>query len=118
MNDNPERIQEFKAAVAEMKLRDPSTQGERRWLGVGMALMIGAIVVSVYAFVQSGKEGQLEQNELISLGIVAVVLALIGIGLFLRYSFARLLRFWLIRLIYEMRAVSDRTRDEDRTPVA
>lgn len=119
MNDNPERVQEFKSAIADMKLRDPSTQGERRWLGIGIALMIAAIAISVYTYFQSQQEDFIEdQTELLSLGLVSIVLALTGIALFLRYSFGRLMRFWLVRVVYEMRAVSDKSRDDEPTPVA
>jgi hypothetical protein len=117
MNDNPQRVEEFKTAIADMKLRDPSTKSERQWLMVGYVLIVAAIVISIYTYIQSGKEEQLEQNELLSLGLVSIVLSLTGIALFLRYSFGRLMRFWLVRVVYEMRA-SDPSRDDEPTPVA
>jgi hypothetical protein len=116
MNE-PQRVDEFKTAIADMKLRDPSTKSERQWLMVGYVLIIAAIVISVFTYIQSGKEEALEQNELLSLGLVSIVLSLTGIALFLRYSFGRLMRFWLVRIVYEMRA-SDSSRDDESTPVA
>lgn len=117
MNDKPQRVDEFKTAIADMKLRDPSTKSERQWLMVGYVLIIAAIVISVFTYFQSGKEEALEQNELLSLGLVSIVLSLTGIALFLRYSFGRLMRFWLVRIVYEMRA-AESSRDDESTPVA
>jgi hypothetical protein len=35
------------------------------------------------------------------LALVGVTVSILGAALFLRYSMARFLRFWLLRLIYE-----------------
>ena len=35
------------------------------------------------------------------LALVGVTVSILGAALFLRYSLARFLRFWLLRLIYE-----------------
>ncbi|MBK6671889.1 MAG: hypothetical protein IPG46_20455 [Actinobacteria bacterium] len=51
-----------------------------------------------------GSSGQGEQRSL----VVGVVLT---VALFVRYSIARYLRFWLIRLTYEGRANTDRIVD-------
>ena len=37
-----------------------------------------------------------------------VRLAIIGVGLFIRFSLARLLRFWLARMVVEQQAQTDR----------
>ena len=45
---------------------------------------------------------------LISGGVFGIGLAIIGVGLFIRFSLARLLRFWLARLIVEQQEQTDR----------
>ena len=42
------------------------------------------------------------------LGVALVASAVVGAALFLRYSIAGFLRFWLARLIYEQKAQTDR----------
>ncbi len=36
------------------------------------------------------------------------IIVIVGAALFIRYSFGRYLRFWMIRLIHEQRAQTDR----------
>jgi hypothetical protein len=48
---------------------------------------------------------------LISGGILGLGLAIVGLGLFIRFSLARLLRFWLARLVVEQQAQTDRVVD-------
>ncbi len=47
-------------------------------------------------------------DGLIILALVAVVLALGSVGLFVRASMTRYFRYWLVRLVYEDRANTDR----------
>jgi hypothetical protein len=104
MSDNPQRVQEFKEAVAELRVEDPSTQRERRLLGFGILLMIAGVVVALVAyFLAGGETSELEQREQLILSVFGVALTVVGAALFLRYSIARFLRFWLLRLIYELR---------------
>ncbi len=54
------------------------------------------------AYIASG--GQSDTRDVISsviLALVGVSVSIVGAALFLRYSLARFLRFWLLRLIYE-----------------
>ena len=45
---------------------------------------------------------------LISGGLVGLGLAVMGVGLFLRFSLARVLRFWLARMVAEQQLQTDR----------
>jgi len=104
MSDNPQRIQEFKEAVADLRVEDPSTRRERQLLGLGVLLMVAGIAVAFLAYILAGGESSdLEQREQLILAVFGVSLAVVGGALFLRYSIARFLRYWLLRLIYEMR---------------
>ena len=84
MIESQDRVEQFRAEIAEMKLRDPATSKERIWLGVGIAFMV------------------------VGLGLGGIVAAVVGAALFLRYSLASFFRFWLARLIYEQKAQTDR----------
>jgi len=48
---------------------------------------------------------------LISGGLFGLALIMVGVGLFIRFSLARLLRFWLARLVVEQQAQTDRLVD-------
>ena len=54
----------------------------------------------------------LNSNSYVPLAIAGLATSVVGGFLFLRYSLARFLRFWLLRQVYEQRA---ETRLEDRT---
>ncbi len=109
MIESQERVEQFKKEIAEMKLRDPATARDRMWLGVGIALMAVGAVLAVIAYPMShGTNNPLTQNDAITLGLAGIVAAVVGAALFLRYSFASFMRFWLARLIYEHKAQTDR----------
>ena len=55
-----------------------------------------------------GTTNPLEQNDATVLGLLAVVLAVIGVGLFVKKGIERLLRFWIARVTYEQSAQTDR----------
>jgi hypothetical protein len=106
---DPTRVQEFKEAVAELRVEDPASARERRLLVLGVALMvIGAAVAFVAYVLAGGESSDLEQREQMILSVFGVSLTVVGSALFLRYSLARFFRFWLLRLIFELRE-SDRT---------
>ena len=44
-------------------------------------------------------------------GLIAVSLSIAGAALFVRYSIAQFLRFWIARLTYEQQAQTDRVVD-------
>ena len=61
-------------------------------------------MICVIAYIASS--GQSDTRDVISsviLALLGVSVTVLGAALFLRYSVARFLRFWLLRLIYEQR---------------
>ena len=48
------------------------------------------------------------QRDAMVWAISGVVFAVVGMTLVIRYGFAKFLRFWLARLIYEQQAQTDR----------
>ncbi|MDH3705670.1 MAG: hypothetical protein OES57_06355, partial [Acidimicrobiia bacterium] len=66
----------------------------------------------VIAFTQSSNANDArDQTDMVILALLGVVIGLGGVVLFLRASLTRWFRYWLIRLIYEDRANTDRLLD-------
>lgn len=109
MIESQDRVEQFKQEIAEMKLRDPATARDRLWLGLGVAMMVAAVVLGISAYAMSrGTKDPLAQNDALTVGLVGIAVAVVGAALFLRYSIASFLRFWLARVIYEQKAQTDR----------
>ncbi len=109
MIESQDRVEQFRAEIADMKLRDPATSRDRLWLGLGIALMVvGAVLALTSYLVSHQTTNPLVQNDAVTLGLAGITTAVIGGALFLRFSLASFLRFWLARLIYEQKAQTDR----------
>jgi hypothetical protein len=112
MIESKDRVEQFKAEIADMKLRDPATSRDRIWLGVGVALMVLGVVLAAISYPMShGTTNPLEQTDAVTLGLTGIASAVVGAALFLRFSIASFLRFWLARVIYEQKAQTDRLLD-------
>lgn len=108
----PSRAEEFRAEVRAMKVRDPATGRDRVWLWVGIVLMVGGLAVSVGSYFQSHNTANpLEQRDALAMGLGGLAATVVGAALFLRYSIAGFLRFWLARLSYEQQSQTDRVVD-------
>jgi hypothetical protein len=109
MHQNPERIQQFTADVAGMKLRDPATGLDRLLTRLGLAGMVAGIAFAVVSwFVSHSTRNPLQQRDAIVLGLLGVTLAVVGGVLWLKATLAGFLRFWMARLCYEQQAQADR----------
>lgn len=106
-----ERVAQFKQEIADMRLRDPVVARERRLLQLGIALMIVAAALEIYAYIYSSNGNALEQNDAQVLALAGLAAAVIGAALFVRYSIAQFLRYWLARLTYEQQTQTDRVVD-------
>ena len=111
MIEENDRAAQFKADIAEMKLKTGRTQVENIWLIVGLVLMAGGIALALGAYAASlnvtatpgSNVDLLDSNSYTPLAIAGLATTVAGGFLFLRYSLARFLRFWLLRQIYEQR---------------
>ncbi len=109
MLEQPERVEQFKAEIADMKLSDPATARDRLLLRAGVALMaVGLVMAPVAYAISHGTTNPLQQRDALVLVVVGLVLAVVGAALFLRYSIAQFLRFWMARLSWEQTASTDR----------
>jgi len=103
------RLDQFKADIAEMRIKDPAVGREALLLRGGAGLMVLGVAITIAAYFLSHSTFSVADHAddtMIALAGVAITVA--GAALFLRYSIAAFLRFWLARLIYEQRAQTDR----------
>jgi hypothetical protein len=115
MTDTNDRAEQFKAEIAEMKLKTARTNVENIWLIVGIVLIIGGVALAFGSYSASQNVTAtpgtnvdlLDSNSYIALAITGLAITVAGGFVFLRYSLARFLRFWLLRQIYEQRAARD-----------
>jgi hypothetical protein len=123
MSRAADRAEQFKADIAEMKLKTGRRRGENLLLLLGVALMVAGIAIALGAYSASlnvtatpgSNVDLLDSNSYIALAIAGVAIALTGGILFLRYSLARFLRFWLLRQAYEQQAAIDDARVQRRS---
>jgi hypothetical protein len=109
MHRNPDRIEQFKAEVADMKLRDPATAVDRVLVRLGVVGMVAGPGLAIVAwFMSYNSDNPLQQRDAIVMGLLGVTIAIVGAALWLKSALAGFLRFWLARLSYEQQAQADR----------
>jgi hypothetical protein len=104
------RIEEFLGGVYTLRVPSQTERRERRlyWSGIALALA-GLVAIGLGWWGASGtKYVYQELPYVISGGIFGVALVLLGAVLFARYSMARLLRYWLARLVADQQIQTDR----------
>jgi hypothetical protein len=114
VNENQARIEQFRSEISELKLRGSSSEGERRLLVLGVVLVAVGVGLAVLGAVQVGNYGDspADQRAFMAQGsFMGLALIIAGAALFIRFSLARYMRFWLIRMTYESRANTDRIVD-------
>jgi hypothetical protein len=104
MNDRIERLQ------AEAERLDIARSGSRDNLyqTISIVLMVVGVVGGFVAYQASlGSDDPRDIQSHIVLAITMLGLVIIGAAVFLRYSLAKFLRFWLLRQLYEGQAHVD-----------
>ncbi|MEQ8841925.1 MAG: hypothetical protein RIB98_13170 [Acidimicrobiales bacterium] len=108
-DENSPRLQEFQSQVDDLRLSGGKANPERMAVRVAIVLFVVAIGLGLIAYFSSTSASDVrDQNESIILALVAVVVALGAVALFVRASLTRYFRYWLVRLVYEDRANTDR----------
>lgn len=115
MTDTPSTAtaDRLEAGVADLHVPEPSADTEALLLKLGFALpVVGVVLILVAGWQAAGTKYVADQVPmLISGGIFGLALIIVGLGLFIRFSLARLLRFWLARLVVEEQTQTDRLVD-------
>ena len=114
--DRPsDRVDQFKAEIAEMKLKTGRARAEGLLQMLGVVLMVGGIAIALGAYAASRNVTAtpgtnidvLDSDSYMLLAIAGLATTVTGGFLFLRYSLAKFLRFWLLRQSYEQRVAID-----------
>ncbi len=106
----PSAADRLEAGVAELHVPQPSADAEAWLLKLGLVLpAIGLVMVLVAYWTTSGTALLNEQIPmLISGALLGLGVVMCGLGLYLRFSLARLFRFWAARQVLEQQAQTDR----------
>ena len=120
MHEQPDRVEQFKADIADMKITDPSASRDQLVARLGWVAMGAGLVLPLAAYLMShGTTNPLTQRDAIILALLGVALAVVGGALYLRGALAGFLRFWLVRDLHERRVQTDRLldgRSDDPSP--
>jgi len=104
MND---RIERLKSDAAELNVSKGAAR-DGLWQTVGALAMVAGVVLAFVAYQLSlGKDDPRDIDSLQILAVSMLALAVAGAAVFVRYSLARFLRFWLLRQLYEGQAHID-----------
>jgi hypothetical protein len=109
------RAEQFKAEIAEMRLKTGRGNAENVLQIIGVVLMIVGIALALGAYRASlnvtatpgTNVDVLDSNSYTPLAIAGLAVSVTGGFLFLRYSLAKFLRLWLLRQVYEQRSAID-----------
>jgi len=103
------RLRRFRDEMAHVRLTDPVTAHEARWLGLGVAALVLGLALGVVAYLRSHSTTVLQhQRADRTLALAGVAIAVLGATLVVRYAIAGFLRSWLADLVTAQRAQSDR----------
>lgn len=104
MND---RIERLKSDAAELNVGKGAAR-DGLWQTLGAVAMGAGVVLAFVAYLLSlSKDDTRDIQSLEILAVAMLALAVAGAAVFLRYSIARFLRFWLLRQLYEGQAHID-----------
>ena len=99
-----DRVARLREDMASLRLKDPNAARDVLLLRAGVALLAIGVALSIAAyFLSHNTTNALEQRDALAVGLIGVAVTVAGGAVFLRYSLAQFLRFWLARMIYEQR---------------
>lgn len=104
-----DRLSDFDAEIEKLQVSGGRANKEKTGLTAGIVLFAVAVLFEIIAFFSSSSaEDPQDQTDMVILALFGVVLALGAVALFVRFALTRWFRYWLVRLIYEDRAQTDR----------
>ncbi len=97
--------------VQQIHVPEPNADRETRLLRGGIAVVIFGLFLIVLSYYQvSGTSSVPEQLSFLASGAIpGLAFVILGSTLIMRFSLARLFRYWLARTIYEHQVQTDRT---------
>ncbi len=108
------RVAEFREEMGRIGLKGTGAAAERWMLAGGTVMVVAGVALGIMGAVQTINAGDspADQRAFTASGVLlGILLAVAGAALFVRFSIARFMRFWLLRLVYENRAETDRIID-------
>jgi hypothetical protein len=116
-----DRMERLKADAAQINVgRGPGRDGLYQAAGA-VAMGAGVVLAFVAYRLSLDKDDPRDISSLLIFSVSMLGLAVVGAAVFLRYSLARFLRFWLLRQLVEDQAHIDRlvaSLDNGRVPRA
>ena len=101
------RLQEFQTEVDAMKVDGGKANPEGTTTGA--LLMTAGIALAPIAWLSiQGSDKGAKTEDLATMAVFGLVLAVVGGSLFIVMSIRRYFRYWLVRLIFEQREQTDR----------
>ena len=107
MNDRNDRIERLKSDAAELNVGKGAGRDGLYQAAGAVAMGVGVAVAFLAYQLSLGKDDQRDIQSLQILAVSMLALAVVGAAVFVRYSLARFLRFWLLRQLYEGQAHID-----------
>ena len=109
MSQKQNRLDEFTAEISEMNLPNASTSRDRMLLRAGSVLMALGVLIAIAAYpISHGTTNALQQRDALVIAIIGLAVAMVGCAVFVRYSIAQFLRFWMARFAFEQSATTER----------
>jgi hypothetical protein len=118
-----QRADQLRADVSALKLKTDRAGKERALQVLGVVLMVAGIAIAFAAYrsalnvtaTPGSNVDLLDSNAYGSLAAMGVAVSIVGGFVFLRYSLADFLRFWLLRRSYEQQAAIDEAAQRSST---
>jgi hypothetical protein len=108
-NSMSDRAEEFLAAVYALQIPSQTVRRERRLFAAGIVIVLaGFAAIGLGWYGASGTKYVYQEIPYVVSGGIFVALVVLGAALFARYSAARLLRFWLARIVADQQLQTDR----------
>lgn len=112
MQGQPDRIEQFKADIADLRITDPSSSRDLLTTRLGVAGMAVGVILGLYAYSLSygagGNDPAPQQRDAIVIALIGLSVAITGAALYVKGAMSSFLRFWLVRDLHERRAQTDR----------
>lgn len=103
------RLQAFQREVEDLKVTGGRANPERVWMMIGASAMVAGVALSLIGWISTGGTSNTgDFADFAAMARFGLTLAIAGSALFTVMSLRRWFRFWLVRLVYELRDQADR----------